>query len=252
MRQRFRAMGSVREWKIGPFFHELNKQATSMCGRFVRKSTIEALIEQFDIDADIESLLEIKPEYNVAPTQPVLAVVQNGRRTIRPFRWGLIPSWAKDMTRGAKMINARTETLAEKAGFRAAFHKRRCLVIADGFYEWRREATTKTPYYFHLKTGQPFGFAGLWERWKNPQGKTVESCAIITTGANELMQPVHDRMPAIIGHKDYGYWLDGSVCDPDTLASLLRPYPAAQMDARPVGTAVNSVAAKGPELIAAV
>jgi putative SOS response-associated peptidase YedK len=221
-----------------------------MCGRFVRKSTIEEIVAQFDAEFDAE--FDVSPSFNIAPSQQVLAIVQEKRRTVRAFRWGLIPSWAKDEKIGYKMINARAESLADKPSFKQAYEKRRCLVVADGFYEWRKDARAKTPYYFHLKTGRPFGFAGLWERWKNPDGAVVNSCAIITTSPNRLMEPIHDRMPVIIGQQSYGDWLDSSNFNHAMLSELLKPFPDNLMETFPVSKGVNSPTAHGPELIKSI
>jgi putative SOS response-associated peptidase YedK len=219
-----------------------------MCGRYTLSQSAEAIAKSFEIQ-DVASL---KPQYNIAPTQLVLAVLQNQeshKRLLQRFRWGLIPSWAKDASIGAKLINARAETVAEKPSFRAAFKRRRCLVVADGFYEWQRQEGKKQPYYFHLQERQPFAFAGLWEHWQTPEGEEIASCTILTTNANELMQPIHDRMAVILQPKDYDLWLDVQVQDPEMLKPLLQPFPADVMTAYPVSTVVNNARNNTPECI---
>lgn len=163
----------------------------------------------------------------------------NSMREAVLLRWGLIPSWSKDPKTGNIMINARAETIAEKPTFKSPLKRRRCLVIADGFYEWKKEGKTKQPHFIHLKDDGPFAFAGLWERWKQDD-LAIESCTIITTKANELMAPLHDRMPAILSKNDFDVWLDPSVDDPEKLAPLLDSYPSSEMDLYPVNTVVNS------------
>ncbi|PAX59948.1 SOS response-associated peptidase [Brunnivagina elsteri] len=210
-----------------------------MCGRYTLSSSVEGIAKSFDIQ-DVPSL---KPQYNIAPTQSVLAVLQNqdtNERVLQRFRWGLIPSWAKNVSMGAKLINARGETVAEKPSFRAAFKRRRCLVIADGFYEWQSLEGKKQPYYFQLQDKQPFAFAGLWEHWQPPEGEEIVSCTILTTNANELMQPIHDRMAVILQPEDYDLWLDVQVQDPEMLKPLLQPFPAEAMTAYAVSTVVNN------------
>ena len=166
------------------------------------------------------------------------------------LRWGLIPSWAKDPKIGYRLINARLDTVRDKPSFRAAYKYRHCLILADGFYEWKNPGTTKKkPYYIHLKNGHPFGFAGLWEAWPN-DGQTVESCTIITTEANEVAKQVHDRMPVIVGPEHYRDWLDAKVSGTNGAADYLGPYPAAEMEAIPVSTFVNNVRNQGPECVA--
>ncbi|PSB54255.1 hypothetical protein C7B61_22460, partial [filamentous cyanobacterium CCP1] len=181
-----------------------------MCGRFTLSQSAEALAIAFDL----EEVPPVPPRYNIAPTQPI-AVVRSlthssttSERELTYLSWGLVPSWAKDPKIGTKLINARAETLAEKPSFRAAFKRRRCLIVADGFYEWHRTPEGKQPYYFHLQDHQPFAFGGLWEHWENGNGDVIESCAIITTAANEVLSPIHDRMPVILEPKGYDLWLD--------------------------------------------
>lgn len=218
-----------------------------MCGRFALFSHMRQLIEEFGIaDADGAGAVE---RYNVAPSQRVLAVVSDGKANhLREFRWGLIPHWAKG-DRPRYMINARAETVAEKPTFRTALRERRCLVMADGFYEWRRSGGTRTPMYIHDVTGRPWGLAGIYETWTSPGGEEVTTCAIITVPANEVMSQVHERMPAIIPPGDRDTWLDPGVRDADVLLPLLRPYGSGEMVVVPVGDRVNSAANQGPDLI---
>jgi putative SOS response-associated peptidase YedK len=190
----------------------------------------------------------------VAPTNDVYAVLEDGgTRHLDAFRWGLIPSWAKDPKIGSRMINARAETLAEKNAYKAAFRKRRCLVPADGFYEWKAVPgqKRKQPYFIHRADGEPVAFAGLWEVWRGPERdqEPLRTATIITTEANETMAPVHDRMPVILPASAWGLWLDRENDDLETLGRLLVPAPPTLLTLRPVSTEVNSVRNKGPELI---
>ena len=186
--------------------------------------------------------LPFRPRFNIAPTQGVLTVIKEGPENTGQFmKWGLIPFWAKDPSIGNRMINARAETVVEKPSFRQAFQKRRCLVIADGFYEWKVVPGGKIPMRIALKSGEPVGFAGLWETWKNPEGDTVQSCTIITTASNAIMEPIHNRMPVILPREAEDVWLDVSVpSNSGELRELLVPYSAAEMEAYEVSTLVNS------------
>ncbi|MBW4581072.1 MAG: SOS response-associated peptidase [Tildeniella nuda ZEHNDER 1965/U140] len=215
-----------------------------MCGRFSLTQSTAALAETFQL----EELPAWQPRYNIAPTQTVIAIANaSGSPQARLLRWGLIPSWAKNQTIGAKLINARAETVAEKPSFRAAFKQRRCLILADGFYEWQRvDRKTKQPYYFQLANKQPFAFAGLWERWQG-DGDVVETCTILTTQANELLQPLHDRMPVMIDSQDYDRWLEPTLA-PDHQA-LLHPYNAALMQGYRVSDRVNRATNESPDCI---
>jgi len=220
-----------------------------MCGRFTLAASAEQLATQFQLTG----APELAPRYNIAPTQPVAAVrACDAGRELALLRWGLVPSWAKDLSMGAKLINARAETAAEKPAFRSAMRQRRCIIPADGFYEWQARADGKQPFYIRLADGQPFGLAGLWERWKGPEGDWLESCTILTTSANSLMQPLHDRMPVILAPEQYERWLDSRLQDPAALHELLSPFPAEAMAAMPVSKAVNKVGNEGPALIAAL
>lgn len=217
-----------------------------MCGRFTLATPTEQVAQQFQI----VELPELAPRYNIAPTQQV-AVVRAGAngRELAMLRWGLIPSWAKDPSIGSRMINARSETVAEKPAFRAALKQRRCLIPTDGFYEWQTIAGSKQPFYIRLANAQPFALAGLWEQWRTPEGEWLQSCTILTTEANELMQPLHDRMPVILPEASYGPWLDLQLRDAEPLQPLLAPFPAEQMAAYPVSKAVNRVSNDAPELV---
>jgi putative SOS response-associated peptidase YedK len=228
---------------------------------------------------DIE-VPEVLPRYNIAPTQMLLgAIERDGQRQLREFRWGLIPSWAKDMGVGNKLINARAETVIEKPSFRKAFQTRRCVIPASGFFEWKHDTieeevrnvtskegpslfeefdiprpktktkTIKQPFYFGLKTGEPFGLAGLYEYWHSPTGEKVRSCTVITTDPNELVAPYHDRMPAILRKADVQTWLDGDVAEAER---LLAPIPAQDMISAPVSPELNNPNNEYPELLEGV
>ncbi len=212
-----------------------------MCGRFSLNQTDDDLAAAFHLKA----VPPVAPRYNIAPTQPVATAVAAADHPAPYFellRWGLIPSWAKDPAIGNRLINARAETVGEKPSFRAAFKRRRCLIMADGFYEWQQQASRKTkqPHYIFLKGHQPFAFAGLWEHWSDPvSGGELQTCTILTTAPNELMEPIHNRMPVILPPADYAAWLDPSYDQPQTLQAMLRPYEAAAMERYPVSTLVN-------------
>jgi putative SOS response-associated peptidase YedK len=210
-----------------------------MCGRYTLRTNLHDVAEAFDVPVQ----LELPLRYNIAPTQDVAAVrfdAEQGQRELGLLSWGLIPSWAKDKKIASKLINARGETVAEKPSFRSAFTKRRCLIVADGFYEWQKLAGgKKQPYYIHFKDDAPFAFAGLWESW-NGEGEAVESCTIITTSANDVMQPLHDRMPVILSAADYDSWLDPTFKDKAALKELLKPCPADWLETYPVSTRVNN------------
>lgn len=213
-----------------------------MCGRFVQTSSPKTLSERMDLPSG--SLFD-RPRFNVAPTQTI-AVIRPGE--LVALQWGLVPSWSKD---GKGFINARAETAADKPAFRTAFRQRRCLIPADGFYEWQARAGRKQPYCIRLSGDRPFAFAGLWELWRGPDGP-VESCAILTTDANDLVRPVHNRMPVILPRDCFAQWLDPAASAPDALTPLLRPLPADQMHAYPVGPWVNNARNDDPRCVAAV
>jgi putative SOS response-associated peptidase YedK len=222
-----------------------------MCGRFTLIQTAEAIQDTFDIG----NAPDLQPRYNIAPTQEVVTVLHdtdNDLRVAKLLRWGLIPSWSKDPSIATKLINARSETVAEKPSFRSAFKKRRCLIVADGFYEWLRTEGKKQPFRFQLQDKQPFGFAGLWEQWQSPSGEEIHTCTILTTAANELMAPIHDRMPVILKPEDYDLWLDPQAQDPKMLQPLLQPFSTEAMTAYPVSTIVNSPKNNTPECVASI
>jgi putative SOS response-associated peptidase YedK len=223
-----------------------------MCGRYTLIN-LAALTQAFPW---IEELPPEQPgRFNIAPTQPVLVVANNHADRFEHFHWGLIPSWAKDPAVGNRMINARAETLAEKPAFRTALRRRRCLVPADGFYEWRRDpggGKAKTPMRITVKSGDVFAFAGLWDAWHGPDGGVVPSCTLITTTPNGLMAGIHDRMPVILKPQDYRRWLDPAERDPAEMTALLEPYPAADMQAVPVSRTVNNPRNESPACIESV
>jgi putative SOS response-associated peptidase YedK len=212
-----------------------------MCGRY-RLSRRKELIEEYF--ASVSEDCDWSPRYNVAPSQPVLTIRQDDReptRKISTMRWGLIPSWSRDPSIGYKTINARSETVATTASFREPFRSQRCLIPADGFYEWRRNGTTRQPYCFEVNDGELFAFAGLWDRWMSPQGELIESCTIVTTTPNSLVSDIHDRMPVILRPDDYDLWLDPTFKDEGSLSQMLKPFDAALMKRYPVSTRVNNV-----------
>jgi putative SOS response-associated peptidase YedK len=197
---------------------------------------------------------EPPPRYNIAPTQPVAVVTNDGRNKLDFVHWGLIPSWAKDASIGSRMINARAETLAQKPAFRAALKRRRCLIPASGFYEWKKsgDGKTKQPMYIRLKSERPFAFAGLWEVWRSPDGSELPSCTIITGKPNELIESIHDRMAVILRPDDYQRWLEPGEMPAERAAEFLRPYPAEEMEAVPVGRGVNNPANESADCIKAI
>lgn len=225
-----------------------------MCGRYVSTARPEQLAAVFTASVETESLA---PSYNVAPTNDVVAVAvrPDGSRAVRAFRWGLVPSWAKDAKIGSRMINARAETLAEKPAFKTLFRSRRLLVPMDGFYEWQvvPGATAKQPLFIHRPDRSLLAAAGLWSAWRDPQegpeAPWLHSLTIVTTAANRAISPIHDRMPAFLPAEHWDEWLDPSNRDTESLSELLRPAPDDLLVADPVSTAVNNVRNKGPELI---
>lgn len=219
-----------------------------MCGRFTLFAPGDVLARMFGVD----EAPSLAPRYNIAPSQPVAAarVSPDGSgRELALLRWGLVPSWAKDPAVGDRMINARAETVSEKPYFRSAFRRRRCIVPADGFFEWKRAAGRKQPYFVRFRDGRPFAIASLWERWEGPDGSAVESCALITTTANDAVSPIHDRMPVILAPKDYDLWLDPAIQDKEALLPLLRAFPAEGMTAFPVRFQVNNPKVDTPACI---
>lgn len=210
-----------------------------MCGRFtltVDPAELQDAFPGFSFPA------KSAPRYNIAPSQPILCLPNDGTNQADFFIWGLIPSWAKDPTIGNRMINARAETLAEKPAFRSAYKYHRCLIFADGFFEWqaRPGAKSKVPHFIKLKSGDPFAFAGLWEHWESADGSEIQSAAIITTEPNEMMASIHNRMPVILQPNTYSQWLDPAPQSPNRLQNLLVPYPGGDMEAYPVSPLVNS------------
>ncbi len=218
-----------------------------MCGRFVQYSDPEIYASHFDLD----SFHEAVPRYNVAPTQPVLAVRRSsdGKRELIPLRWGLVPSWSKGPDSRFQMINARVETVASKPAYRNAFKHQRCLIPAEGFYEWKAEQRGKTPYLIRREDHAPFAMAGLWERWHGEGTEALESCTIIVTEANALVSGIHERMPVILPTAHYAAWLDPDNTDQDTLLAMLKPIGPEDWTMHPVSRRVNSPRNDGPELI---
>lgn len=251
-----------------------------MCGRFVSSSPPEQIAQYFDVAAAPEQLLDRGQNFNTAPTASVFVVyADGGTRTLDAFRWGLVPSWAKDLKIGARMINARAETVATKPAFRSAFAKRRCIIPADGFFEWTTQPgeKKKQPYFIHRPDGEPYAFAGLWEAWKGPKPATpkkgeavsapadtsggkfglpepspldpLRTCTIITTRANEPMSELHDRMPVLLPRSAWDEWLDPEDHDTEALGRLLVPAPAELITFHAVSTEVNSARNRGEHLI---
>lgn len=217
-----------------------------MCGRFVQATPGEVVAEVFGLS----EVPRLAPRYNVAPTQEAAVVrPEAGGRKLVFCRWGLIPSWAKDPAIGNRLINARAETLSEKPSFRRALVSRRCVIPATGFYEWKRETSGKTPYFFRLQSALPMALAGLWEVWQPEEGPAVASFTIITTEANDFMRGIHDRMPAILPKKSMEAWLDPSLGDASFLCALLKPAPAGWLAAFPVTRQVNNPAYDAPDCI---
>ena len=207
-----------------------------MCGRFTLRTPAKELSKFFGV-----AVPQLRLRYNIAPSQEIAAIRygESGQREFAWLKWGLVPSWSKEPKTSYSTVNARAETVAQKPTFRNAFEKRRCLILADGFYEWQKTDGTKQPIYIHMQDDEPFAFAGLWERW-HKDDQEIESCTIIVTDANELMEPFHDRMPVILSPDDYDLWLDPEFEGKEKLQELLRPYPSDQMEAYPVSTIVNS------------
>ena len=222
-----------------------------MCGRFTLTSNLDDLQGRFGFLSEFtdSQFFDHGPRYNIAPTQPVLTVTNDGQRRGEVMRWGLVPFWAKDLKLGARMINAVGETVSTKPAFRTAFKKRRCLVLANGFYEWRKEGERKIPTYIYARNGDSLAFAGLWETWKSPEGQVVQSCTIITSAANSFIQPLHHRMPVILSGETQALWLDPLTDDRKILEPLLAPAPSELLASHSVSDTVNSVKNQGPECI---
>ncbi|MBI5825705.1 MAG: SOS response-associated peptidase [Chloroflexi bacterium] len=219
-----------------------------MCGRFTLTVNPAELQDAF---GDFIFPNQFAPRFNIAPSQPVLAIPNDAKNKADFFSWGLIPSWSKDPTIANRLINARGETIAEKPSFRGGFKYKRCLIPADGFYEWKAQGgeKTKVPYFIHMKDRQPFAFAGLWDEWRSPDGGTLLTCTIITTEPNELMATLHNRMPVILDQKDYEQWLDAAPQTPERLLPLIKPFPADKMSAYAVSTLVNKPGNDRPECV---
>jgi putative SOS response-associated peptidase YedK len=219
-----------------------------MCGRFTRKESFQHLAKQLGITV----LPPLSPRYNIAPSQLVACVrthPESGQRECVELKWGLVPSWAKDPGIGHTLINARGETVAEKPAFRKAFKDQRCLILADGFYEWKREGNIKQPYYIRFKDSRGFAFAGLWERWEKTGMDRLESCTVLTTVPNAVMEPIHHRMPVILSFKDFADWLDPNFQAVDQVNRLLRPFSPEEMEAYPVSQLVNNPRHDRPECV---
>ena len=220
-----------------------------MCGRFTLTVSIDTVAKAFGVAPTLDS----SARYNIAPMQEVVSILSDGDENtahMEWLQWGLVPSWAKDEAIGSKMINARAETLAEKPSFKRLLRNRRCLVVADGFYEWKKEGTAKTPMFITLKDGGPFAFAGLWDLWRNADGREIRSCTLITTQPNELVATIHDRMPVILPANAREMWLDTALHEEQALLPLLAPYAADEMAARAVSRLVNNPKNEGAALIA--
>jgi putative SOS response-associated peptidase YedK len=223
-----------------------------MCGRFTLRTTASVLIEQFQLSG----APDLAPRFNIAPSQqvPVVRSKQDAaERELVMMHWGLVPSWAKDPLIGNRMINARAETAATKPSFRSAFKRRRCLVMADGYYEWQKQRRQKQPFHIQRRDQRPFAMAGLWEQWSGPStdnaGVALQSCTIITTDANELTRPIHDRMPVILDERDYRTWIDPNVQDRQVIEPLLQPFDSEMLVAEPVSTYVNNPRNEDPKCI---
>lgn len=207
-----------------------------MCGRFTLRTPAKEIASLFDLG----DTPDLRPRYNIAPSQEIAAVRSTParQRELAMLRWGLIPFWADDSKTGYRMINARAETVASKPAFRSAFKKRRCLIVADGYFEWQKTDSKKQPHLIHMKDDSPFAFAGLWEHWQG-ENEEIESCTIIVTEANDVLKPIHDRMPVIVSPGDYDRWLDPET-ETKALESLLKPYRGDDLERYPVSTIVNS------------
>ena len=221
-----------------------------MCGRFTLFTSLKELTDRFGLDS---FPVNLSPSYNIAPTQPVLTVrsMPGSSKQVQAdfMRWGLIPAWAKDASLGARMINARSETASVKPSFQSAFRKRRCLILADGFYEWKKTPAGKQPTRIQMKGGSPFAFAGLWESWNNPEGRTVHSCSILTMAANSFMKKIHDRMPLILQKDNESKWLDSSKNDPEEIKEMIEELPNDCFESWNVSKLVNTPTNNNPECI---
>lgn len=217
-----------------------------MCGRFVLTADTDTIQLAFDLTTMPD---QHAPRFNIAPSQPIAVITNENSKVLTFHKWGLLPSWAKDPKMGNKMINARAETAAEKPAFRAAFKRRRCLIPADGFFEWQKRAGGKVPMFIHMKDYSPFAFAGLWEIWYSPEGDELRTATILTTDPNDLMAEIHNRMPVILERKDYAQWLSPDDQKASDLMPLMKPFDSSNMGAYAVSTYVNSPANDSPEAI---
>ncbi|MCD8485998.1 MAG: SOS response-associated peptidase [Desertifilum sp.] len=218
-----------------------------MCGRFSLTVSPEAIAQQFNLSQVPDS----QPRYNIAPSQNIATLVKSKEIPEKQFqwmRWGLVPSWAKDIKIGYKLINARVETVTEKPSFRSAIKQRRCLILADGFYEWQKQGKQKQPYYFQLESGDVFAFAGLWETWNSPEDERVISCTILTTAADAVVSPIHERMPIIVPSQHYQAWLDPEITTPQDILPLLSEGDRDRLQAKPASTMVNNPKYDSPAL----
>ncbi|MBF0506469.1 MAG: SOS response-associated peptidase [Nitrospirae bacterium] len=217
-----------------------------MCGRFDLHSETKVILREFRVDS---FSTDYHPSYNIAPSRRIVIIKDDGKKHIVQCMWGFLPSWVKDPSMANKMINARAETVAEKPAFKDSFRHRRCLVVADGFFEWRRQGKRKMPVYVRLKSRSPIGFAGIYNTWTSPEGESICTCAIITTEANDLLEPIHDRMPAIIPKDGEDLWLDPHITEKERLMPLLRPYASEDMEMYDVSPLVNKPGYDSPEII---
>lgn len=217
-----------------------------MCGRYTLQQTTQDLLRRFAVQL---VLFDISPRYNIAPSQKIAVIRGNGERHLEGLTWGLVPFWAKDLKKVKPMINARMETLVEKPTFKAALTRRRCLIPADGFFEWQSKGDQRQPLHIRMRDKHVFAFAGLWDEWKSPDGQSLQTCVIITVPANGWMTEIHERMPAILRPEDEIRWLDSAIRSADEILSLVGPYPAEKMEAVPVSRLVNSPGTDSPECI---
>ena len=212
-----------------------------MCGLFILLTDLSLITESFNVQDVACEYRPYRPGRHISPGQQVAAVIHDEKNRLVNFRWGLIPSWAKDLSMGNRMFNARAETLSEKPSFKNAFKKRRCLIIADGVYEWQKLGKVKKPLYFSLKSGRPFGFAGLHETWVSPDHQPIHTCTIITTEPNELIKPIHDRMPVMVPKEREAFWIDPDNQNQKDLLSILKPYPSEEMEMSEASISFRSV-----------
>lgn len=217
-----------------------------MCGRFVLTANPDMVQQTFNLST---MPAEMQARYNIAPTQPIALITNDNPDELTFYTWGLIPSWSKDTSGAAKLINARSETAAEKPSFRAAFKRRRCIIPTDGFYEWQQQGSDRVPLFIHKEDRELFGFAGLWEIWHSPDGSEIRSCTILTTEANDFMKPIHTRMPVILRPDDYPLWLSGGEEPISSLQALMKPYAGNNLTAYPVSKAVNRPVNDSPQLL---